>query len=117
MASEKLFYVYFLTNKSNRVLYIGVTNNLILRMFEHKHKVEKGFSQKYNLMKLVYYEVTNDIEGAIKREKQLKNWHRDWKINLINQFNPGWMDLSEGFWGMMKPAKEMPKQVRHDNKI
>ena len=119
MASEKLFYVYFLTNKSNRVLYIGVTNNLIRRMFEHKHKhkVEKGFSQKYNLMKLVYYEVTNDIEGAIKREKQLKNWHRDWKINLINQFNPGWMDLSEGFWGMMKPAKEMPKQVRHDNKI
>jgi putative endonuclease len=99
MASEKLFYVYILTNKANRVLYAGVTNNLVRRIFEHKHKLVEGFTKKYNLTKLVYYEVTNDIEGAIKREKQLKNWHRDWKINLINQFNPDWRDLSKGFCG------------------
>ncbi|PIU83224.1 MAG: excinuclease ABC subunit C, partial [Elusimicrobia bacterium CG06_land_8_20_14_3_00_38_11] len=81
-------------NKSNKVLYIGVTNNLECRMYEHKNKLVKGFTEKYNLTKLVYYEVTSDIISAIKREKQLKNWHRDWKIKLINDFNPEWKDLS-----------------------
>lgn len=95
MKEDKQYYVYILTNKSNKVLYIGVTNDLIRRMFEHKNKLIEGFTEKYNLVKLVYYEVTNDIESAIKREKQLKNWHRDWKINLITQFNPDWKDLSE----------------------
>jgi putative endonuclease len=66
-------------------------------MFEHKNKLVEGFTKRYNLMKLVYYEVTEDVESAITREKQLKNWHRDWKINLINQFNPEWEDLSEKF--------------------
>ncbi|GAN34170.1 MAG: GIY-YIG nuclease family protein [Candidatus Brocadia sp. AMX2] len=89
------YFVYILTNKSNEVFYIGVTNNLKRRMYEHRNKLVAGFTKKYNIAKLVYFEVTNDIYSAIKREKQLKNWHRDWKINLINTFNPGWRDLSE----------------------
>ena len=91
------YYVYILTKKTNKVLYIGVTNNLVRRIFEHKNKLVEGFTKKYNLSKLVYYEVTNDIYSALEREKQLKNWHRDWKINLINSFNPVWADLSDNF--------------------
>ena len=97
MPEDRQYYVYILTNKSNNVLYIGVTNDLIRRIFEHKNKLGEGFTKKYNLRKLVYYEATNDIEGAINREKQLKNWHRDWKINLIDQFDPDWKDLSDDF--------------------
>lgn len=95
MKLNKQYYVYILTNKSNKVLYIGVTNDLIRRLFEHKNKLVDGFTKKYNLVKLVYYEATDDVKGALGREKQLKNWHRDWKINLIKQFNPEWKDLSE----------------------
>jgi putative endonuclease len=97
MRNDNQYYVYILTNKSNKVLYTGVTNNLIRRMFEHKNKLVEGFTEMYNLTKLVYYEVTSDVESAIKREKQLKSWHRNWKINLITQINPEWKDLSEGF--------------------
>jgi len=97
MRNDNQYYVYILTNKFNKVLYIGVTNNLARRVFEHKNKLVEGFTERYNLMKLVYYEVTPNIESAIKREKQLKNWHRNWKINLITQFNPEWEDLSKGF--------------------
>ena len=99
MDNGKQFYVYILTNKSNRVLYVGVTNNLVRRMFEHKNSLVRGFSEKYNLTKLVYYEATSNVESAISREKQLKNWHREWKINLIKQFNPQWIDLSRSFLG------------------
>jgi putative endonuclease len=88
------YFVYILTNKSNKVLYIGVTNNLERRMFEHKNKMINGFTKRYNLTKLVYFEETSDIKSALEREKQLKNWHRDWKIKLINNFNPEWKDLS-----------------------
>jgi len=95
MTEDRQYYVYILTNKTNNVLYTGVTNDLIRRIFEHKNKLLEGFTKKYNLRKLVYYETTNDIESAINREKQLKNWHRDWKINLIDQFNPHWEDLSD----------------------
>ncbi len=80
---EKQYYVYILTNKSSKVLYIGVTNDLERRMYEHKNKMIDGFTKKYNLMKLVYFEVATDVNSAIEREKQLKNWHRGWKINLI----------------------------------
>jgi len=93
------YFVYILSNKYNNVMYIGVTNNLVRRMFEHKNKLADGFTKKYNLNKLVYYEVSEDIETAIKREKQIKNWHRDWKMNLINQVNPEWQDLSQSITG------------------
>ncbi|MBI5407624.1 MAG: GIY-YIG nuclease family protein [Nitrospirae bacterium] len=99
MKDDKQYFVYILTNKSNKVLYIGVTNDLIRRIYEHKTKLVDGFTKKYNLMKLVYYETTGDIECAIRREKQLKNWHRDWKINLITEHNPEWKDLSKEFLG------------------
>ena len=97
MKENRQYYVYILTNKSNKVIYIGVTNDLERRMFEHKNKLAEGFTKRYNLTKLVYYEVTEDVESAIKREKQLKNWHRDWKISSVNQFNPAWEDLSQKF--------------------
>lgn len=91
----KTYYVYILSNKS-KTLYIGVTNNLQRRMYEHKNKLIDGFSRKYNLTKLVYYEICQDVKNAIQREKQLKDWHRDWKVKLIESKNPNWDDLSEG---------------------
>ncbi|MFC2133408.1 GIY-YIG nuclease family protein [Bacteroidota bacterium] len=90
----KHYYVYILSNNS-KTLYIGVTNDLKRRMYEHKNELIDGFTKKYNLTKLVYYESTTDVNSAIKREKQLKNWHRQWKINLIESFNKDWNDLSE----------------------
>ncbi len=86
-------YVYIITNKKEGTLYIGVTSNLSKRIYEHKQKFVDGFSKKYNLDKLVYYEILNNIQEAIKREKQLKNWKREWKLNIINKFNPNWEDL------------------------
>ena len=91
----KQYYVYILTNKTNKVLYIGITNNLVRRMYEHKNKLVEGFTKKYNLSKLIYFETTNDVNSALIREKQLKNWHRDWELNIINDHNPDWKDLSE----------------------
>ena len=91
----KQYFVYILTNKSDKVLYIGVTNDLERRVYEHKNKMVDGFRKKYNLNKLVYFDPTTDVRTAVEREKQLKNWHRDWKINLISGFNPEWKDLSE----------------------
>ena len=91
--TDKTAYIYILTNKNNNVFYIGVTSNLKKRIWEHKNKVVEGFSKKYNLNKLVYYEVGEDMLSAITREKQLKNWHRQWKINLIKTQNPNFNDL------------------------
>ncbi len=86
-------YVYILTNVTNRVLYVGVTSDLVKRIYQHKEKLIPGFSAKYNLNKLVYLEVFEDINEVIKREKQLKNWHREWKMNLIKTKNPAFKDL------------------------
>ena len=94
---QKEYYVYILANKSNSTLYIGVTNDIKRRVEEHKNKTVEGFSSTYNLNKLVYIEITNSIEDALNREKQLKRWHRDWKMNLIKEFNPTFKDLSEDF--------------------
>lgn len=91
----KQYCVYILTNKSNSVLYIGITGNLPSRMDQHKNKAVRGFTEKYSVDKLVYFEQTEDVQSALRREKQLKNWHRDWKINLISDFNPEWKDLAE----------------------
>ena len=87
--------VYIMTNAYNTTLYIGVTNDLLRRVNEHKTKFNEGFTSKYNLDKLVYFELTPSIEDAINREKQLKNWKRDWKINLIKKTNPNFKDLSK----------------------
>ena len=86
-------FVYILTNASNTVLYIGVTNNLVRRVWEHKNKVVAGFTSQYQLNKLVYYECYTDIYNAIQREKVLNFWKRAWKERLINQSNPEWKDL------------------------
>ncbi len=91
---EYHFYVYILTNKNNRVLYVGVTNNLERRLYEHKNKLQKGFTAKYNVNKLVYFEHGESIDGAIFREKQLKAGSRAAKIKLIEAENPTWRDLS-----------------------
>ena len=92
---NKNYFVYILTNKINTVFYIGVTDDLKRRLYEHKNELIDGFTKKYKLKKLVYFEEYQDINEAIKREKQLKNWHRDWKINLIKSKNPIFKDLSE----------------------
>lgn len=86
------FYVYIMTNYS-RTLYTGVTNDLERRVYEHKHKLVPGFTQKYNITVLVYYEATPDIRSAIAREKQIKGWLRSKKIALIESVNPEWQDL------------------------
>ena len=88
-----MYYVYMLTNKGKTVLYTGVTNNLARRMHEHKNKLIDGFSKRYNLNILVYYEATSDIKSAILREKQIKNLVRRKKEHLINAVNPTWEDL------------------------
>lgn len=91
--TEKKGYVYILTNSADKVLYIGVTSNLIKRIYEHKNKFVEGFSRKYNLTKLVYYEISDDIYSAITREKQLKGLLRSKKNDLIQSMNPNWADL------------------------
>lgn len=88
----KSYFVYILSSK-NKALYIGMTENLSRRIFEHKQRLVDGFTKKYNVDKLVYYEVLPDLKSAVKREKQLKNWHRQWKINLIESKNKEWNDL------------------------
>ena len=86
-------YVYILTNEKNKTLYVGVTNNLVRRVYEHKQGLVNGFSKRYKLHKLVYYEQIPSIINAIEREKQLKLWHRDWKERLIRTKNVNWDDL------------------------
>ena len=92
---EKVYYIYILASDTNGTLYIGVTNNLMRRVFEHKNNLVKGFTQKYNVHRLVWYEHTNSIDSAIQREKQLKKWSRKWKLELIEKTNPYWKDLYE----------------------
>jgi len=89
----KTYYVYIMTNRS-RTLYTGVTNNLACRVYEHKCKLVPGFTQKYNITQLVYFEETPDIRAAISREKQIKGWLRIKRIALIESLNPAWRDLS-----------------------
>ena len=86
-------YVYILASKKNGTLYIGVTNNLKRRMFEHKEGLRKGFTKKYNVHMLVYYEEINNIRSAILREKRMKKWKRNWKLKLVEKNNPDWKDL------------------------
>ena len=90
-------YVYVMASRRNGTLYIGVTSNLLKRVYEHKHKLVEGFTKKYNIAKLVFFEETNDVNVAIEREKQIKGWLRKKKITLIESTNPTWKDLSKNF--------------------
>jgi putative endonuclease len=90
--SMREYYVYITSNNS-KTLYVGVTNNIVRRMREHRSKIHPGFTQRYNVTKLVYYESTDDVSGAIEREKQIKKWRREKKIQLIETMNPEWKDL------------------------
>ena len=95
--TEKTYYVYLLTNWNNKVMYVGITNNLERRIYEHKEKIVKGFTEKYNVNKLVYYEQTSDIVEALNREKEIKKWRRNKKNQLVENTNPAWRDLSNDF--------------------
>jgi len=106
-------YIYFLANQHNNVLYVGVTNNLTRRVSEHKAKINKGFTHKYNCDKLVYFEKIASIEEAIHREKQLKNWKREWKNELINSMNPTWEDLSEEIGVDEESIKAVKEHYEH----
>ncbi len=88
-----MYYIYILASKKEGTIYIGVTDNLLRRIYEHKQKLHKGFTKKYSVDKLVHFEETMDIKSAIQREKQLKHWKRAWKIELIEKNNPEWNDL------------------------
>ncbi|APC95545.1 GIY-YIG nuclease family protein [Francisella tularensis subsp. novicida] len=90
---DKTYYVYILANKYKGTLYVGITSDLIKRVWQHKNDLADGFTKKYQIHSLVYYEQTNLVEEAIKREKRLKEWQRNWKIELIEKTNPKWVDL------------------------
>ena len=90
---DKRYYVYIMTN-GKRTLYVGVTNNLVRRVYEHKYKLVEGFTEKYNLIYLAYYDETTDVMSAIEREKQIKGWRRSKKIELVESVNPKWKDLA-----------------------
>jgi putative endonuclease len=91
---EKTYYVYLLTNWNNQVMYVGVTNDLERRIYEHRNKLVDGFTKKYNVEKLVYFETASDVLTAIEREKQIKKWRREKKNELVIEMNPEWKDLS-----------------------
>ena len=94
----KQYFVYILTTKTNKTLYTGVTNDLLRRTYEHKNKLEEdnsAFTKRYKVTKLVYYEIFHNIDLAIEREKQIKQWNRKWKVYLIEKLNPEWNDLYE----------------------
>ena len=106
---KKKGYIYFVTNKSNKVLYVGVTNSLVRRASEHGEHRGSSFTVKYNCTKLVYFEVFPDIELAIQREKQLKHFKREWKDQLVNVVNPTWRNLAEE---LIDDPDEMPGRSR-----
>ncbi len=97
MNNTQTYYVYLLTNWNHKVIYVGVTNNLQRRIYEHKSKAVKGFTKKYNLNKLVYFEEAGDVTAAITREKQLKKWRREKKNALVQSLNTEWKDLAVEF--------------------
>lgn len=93
---DKQYYVYMLASKPYGTLYTGITSNLIQRIYQHKEELVDGFTKKYHVHQLVYYEIHLDVNEAILREKRIKKWNRQWKINLIQRDNPQWLDLSNG---------------------
>ncbi|MEA2978875.1 MAG: putative endonuclease [Alphaproteobacteria bacterium] len=96
MSRDHSYFVYILASKIGGTLYVGVTNDLVRRIYEHRNGLADGFTKKYAIHRLVYFEQHSDIEAAIQKEKQLKNWNRAWKIRLIEETNPNWSDLYPG---------------------
>jgi putative endonuclease len=117
---SKKYYVYIMTNKS-RTLYTGVTGNLLRRVYEHKNKLIKGFTSKYNIQYLVYYEMTSSIDSAIEREKQIKGWLRAKKIALVDSLNPEWKDLSDEWFikypVILSEAKDLYSRARDSSVV
>jgi len=107
------YYVYLLTNRSG-TLYTGVTNDIQRRLYEHRNKLVEGFTKKYNIDMLVYYEATSDVGEALIREKQIKAWRRSKRIALIESTNPQWRDLSEGWYSSPPPDSSPPSADRND---
>ena len=95
---EKQYFVYILSSKTYGTLYTGVTSNLVQRIYQHGEGLAEGFTKKYHVHRLVYYEIHSDVSEAITREKRIKKWNRQWKINLIEQNNPQWLDLGIGLF-------------------
>ncbi len=110
------YYVYLLTNKNDKVMYIGVTNNLERRVYEHKTKMIPGFTEKYNVNKLVYFEETHDVRAAIAREKEIKKWRREKKNNLVVPVNPEWKDLSDGWFEISPFGRDDKSNKGQDDK-
>jgi putative endonuclease len=94
--NQRLYFVYLMTNWDNTVMYVGMTNDLLRRVYEHKNKLLKCFTATYNIGKLVYFESTPDVRSAIAREKEIKKWRREKKNRLVTSQNPGWIDLAPG---------------------
>jgi putative endonuclease len=106
------YYVYILASQKNNVLYIGVTNNLIKRIYEHKNNLVDGFTSQYKVHKLVYFEESNDIQTTILREKRIKKWNRQWKERLIKKMNPNWKDLYENLVSNIDPRLKISGMTR-----
>ena len=115
MPKEHRYFVYLLTNWNNKVMYVGVTNNLERRIYEHKNKMVQGFTEKYNVSKLVYFEEASDVASAISREKEIKKWRREKKDALAMTVNPEWKDLSDG-WFKISPFGRNDKGVGRNDK-
>lgn len=98
-----MFYVYIVASKPHGTIYIGMTRDLLKRVYEHKHHLVEGFTKRYGVHQLVYYEQTENVHSAIQREKQLKKWLREWKIALIERMNPVWRDLYDELLGTESP--------------
>ncbi len=104
------YYVYILANWNNKVIYTGMTNNLERRLYEHKNKLNDGFTKKYNVNKLVYYEQMSNVEDTIQREKEIKKWRREKKDKLINTLNPEWKDLGTAIGEEKIPQSRTPSE-------
>ena len=111
MPRQYRFYVYIMTNSSRRSLYTGIGSSLKVRVFQHKHHIFEGFSDKYNCTRLVYWESWDDVHKAIGREKQIKRWRREKKVALIRAFNPQWKDLSDGWYDEPQGPSTTPRAL------
>jgi putative endonuclease len=115
MPRDHRYYVYLLTNKNDKVMYVGATNQLERRMYEHKTKMIPGFTEKYNVNKLVYFEETHDVRAAIAREREIKKWRREKKNNLVIAVNPEWKDLSDGWFEISPCGRDDKSGIRRDD--